>query len=122
MNHKKNTSDIIKKCPVCSFRWADREQFLSDPDIESIGYQFHFKNLQHGYFLFNHSCKGTLALPVSIFTDLYEGPVFSEKLTGSDECLNLCFDQFNVDPCPAKCECAFVREIIQIIKKWPKNR
>jgi hypothetical protein len=26
-----------------------------------------------------------------------------------------------VEPCPSQCECAYIREILQIIRNWPKN-
>jgi len=120
MNELKNAPHIFKECPICSYQWTDRKNFLSDPEIETIGYQVHFENLKLGCFLFNHTCKGTLTIPVDMFTDLYDGPVFTEKATVSDECPGHCLHRFNIEPCRAKCECAFVREIIQVIKDWPK--
>jgi len=107
----------FKVCPNCDFVWKNREDFLNDNKVSMIGYQVHFKNLTAGIFLFNHFCKGTLAIEVSSFKDLYDGPIFKERATGSDECPEYCLHKDNLDPCPAECECAFVREIIQIIKR-----
>ena len=106
----------FKVCPSCDFIWKNREDFLNDTGVEFIGYQVHFKELKAGLFLFNHSCKGTLAIKVSFFADLYNGPIFQKRATGTDDCSGFCLYEKNFDPCPVECECAFVREIIQIIK------
>jgi len=76
-----------------------------------------FNFIIHLIFLFNHSCKGTLGLEVSAFEDLYDGPIFQGRATGSDDCPGYCPHEDSLDPCLVKCECAFVREIIQILKK-----
>ena len=107
---------VYKVCTACGFQWATRDAFMKDPDLEIIGYQVHFEELSAGLFLFNHSCNGTLSLEANAFFDLYDGPIFSERKTGSDECEGHCLHRLDLDPCPAKCECAFVRDIIQTIK------
>ena len=107
----------FKVCPNCKFVWHNREEFMSDENVTIIGYQVRFKSLEEGFFLFNHSCRGTFAVMVRDFADLYDGPVFQERATGSDECPGHCLHKNALDPCPAKCECAFVREIIQILKR-----
>lgn len=112
---------IFKECSVCNFQWPLRKEFLRDPNIEIIGYQVHFEELTEGLFLFNHSCKGTLAITAKEFNDLYDGPIFAERATGSDDCPGHCLHQNDLDPCPAKCECAYVREIIQVIKHHEKE-
>jgi len=111
------TKDNFKICSNCGFEWKSREDFLNDHSVIIIGYQTNFKSLEAGIFLFNHSCKGTFGLEVSDFANLYDGPVFQERATGSDECPEYCLHKYTLDSCPAKCECAFVREIIQLLKK-----
>ncbi len=106
----------FKTCPNCGFAWNNREDFLIDDDVVIVGYQVHFKNLRAGIFLFNHSCKGTFALEVSSFEDLYDGPVFEKRATRSIDCNGYCLRKESLDPCAAECECAFVREIIQLIR------
>jgi len=115
-------NDGFKQCTVCGFRWSTRDQFLEDPNIELIGYQVNFGELLAGFFLFNHSCKTTLAILSEAFEDLYDGPVFSERAFGSAECPDRCLHEDDLSPCPVQCECAFVREIIQHVKNWPKRR
>jgi len=104
-------------CPNCNFVWDNRADFLDDSEVTIIGYQVHFKMLETGLFLFNHSCKGTFSLEVSAFNDLYDGPVFVERATGSDSCPGHCLHESLLEPCPAQCECAYVREIIRLLQK-----
>jgi hypothetical protein len=85
-----------------------------------IGYQPLFEKLTAGLFLFNHSCGTTLATPAEAFQDLYDGPIFTERLNGTEECGGHCLHEDDLGPCPAKCECAYVREIMQVILNWPK--
>ena len=110
-----------KQCPKCHDIWISREELLHDPDIQLLGYEVSFGGLVDGLFLFNHECGTTFALRVEDFEDLYDGPIFDEKLTGTDECPGYCLYKKNLKPCPAKCECAYVREIIQIINNYPKT-
>ena len=112
---------MFKRCPCCGTDWKLRSDFLEDADIDLVGYQEHFDELTAGLFLFNHSCKTTMAIHVDGFTDLYDGPVFSSRLNGSESCPELCLQEDNLESCRAECECAFVREILQIIREWPKK-
>jgi len=111
---------VFKKCPNCGYEWHNLENLLSDPETEIIGYQVNFLRLEAGYFLFNHSCKGTFSIQASQFKDLYDGPIFIKRETGSDKCPEYCLHRNELRPCPVHCECAYVREILQIIKNWPK--
>lgn len=115
-------SIVFKQCSTCTFNWTTRDRFLGDPDIEVIGYQVNFERLLAGFFLFNHACGTTLAILTKDFEDLYDGPVFKERATGSEACPGYCLHQNELGPCPVQCECAFVREIIQRINDWPKRR
>ncbi len=110
----------FKTCPNCGFVWETRNDFLSDASVFIIGYQAHFKDLSSGLFLFNHSCKGTLALKVSAFQDLYHGIVYKKRATGTDACPGYCLHEDILEPCSAECECASIREIVQILRK--KNK
>lgn len=112
---------IFKRCPTCGFVWSTRDHFLRDPALEIIGYQVNFKKLTLGFFLFNHSCKTSLAIRAVNFGDLYKGPIFQDRATGSEECPGYCLLEHELLPCPAQCECAYVREIVQIIKNCPKE-
>ena len=116
------TMKIFKKCTCCAFPWFSRTEFLQDRNTELIGYQANFSQLELGYFLFNHlTCESTIAIPAGLFKDMYAGPLFSERLTGTDACQGLCEDMDAIEPCHAQCECAYVREIMQIIRNGPKE-
>ncbi len=112
-------SPPFAQCPLCKRAWEARADFLADPQLKIIGYQAVFTNLAKGFFLFNHSCGTTLARPVEDFEDLYDGPIFAPRATGSDECPGYCLRKDELRACPAQCECAYVREVIQIILNWP---
>ena len=113
---------MFKKCPNCGFEWSSRRDFLDDPRLEIIGYQAQLEELTAGIFLFNHSCHGTLGIPAGCFEDLYSGPIFTPRATNTEECPGHCLQECDLDPCPVQCECAYVREIIQIIRNWPKRQ
>ena len=70
--------------------------------------------------MFNHSCKATLSMHANAFWDLYQGTFFTDRATGNDQCPGYCLHPDELSPCPAQCECAFVREILQVIKNWRK--
>ncbi len=111
----------FKTCSKCGFVWPERASFLIDPNLRLIGYQADFEELMAGTFLFNHVCKTTLAIKADDFQDLYDGPMFTERLEGTEECGGHCLHKDDLSPCPRKCECAYVREIVQVILNWPKQ-
>ena len=115
--------EIFKKCPACGFAWTSREQFLEDPELTLVGYQVNYKQLTAGLFLFNHTCMGsTLAIQALAFRDLYQGPVFTQRLNDSEACPGHCLHRKDLRPCPLQCECGYVRGILQVIRNWPKQQ
>jgi hypothetical protein len=115
-------NDPFKVCPFCATTWPSREAFLEDKDIQLVGYQVDFEELALGLFLFNHdTCKTTMAVRAFQLKDLYRGPVFEERKTGQKDCLGFCLRNSDLAPCPAECECAWVRGLLQVVRKWPKN-
>lgn len=111
----------FKNCPNCFAIWATRNQFLSDNDIVLVGYQVNFSKLHNGLFLFNHiSCGATLALYVGVFDDLFQGKKYDKPLTGTADCPGYCLYHGQLERCPAECECAYVRDVMQLIRQWPK--
>jgi hypothetical protein len=114
---------VFKKCTCCNHPWFSRDEFLEDRKLHLVGYQVNFGELELGYFLFNHlTCLSTIAVPAGMFRDLYDGPVFSERKTDTENCPGYCGDRDILDPCDQECECAYVREIIQVVQNWPKNK
>ncbi|MEI6787976.1 MAG: hypothetical protein WCL49_05805 [bacterium] len=114
----------FKTCSHCRHDWSTREKFLADPLVQIIGYQVNFDHLKAGLFLFNHlneHCLTTISLKVDEFSSLFTGDVFEDRLTGSAECPGYCLNKNSLKSCPAKCECNYVREVIQLILKYPKK-
>ena len=115
---------VFKKCSGCGHPWISREDFLSDSQVKLIGYQVHYEELETGYFMFNHlkpACLTTLGVHTGLFRDLYKGEVFHTRLSNSVKCPGYCQHSDNLKTCPEKCECNFVREVMQILLRWPKS-
>lgn len=110
----------FKKCRKCGYQWPSREAWLRDPALKMVGYQANFKALETGILLFNHSCRTTLAVHASEFKDLHDGPIFKERATGSESCPGHCLHKTDLAPCPVRCECSYIRHIIQLIEEYPK--
>ncbi len=118
---KKN---IFKTCPGCFHTWETREVFLSDQSLVLNGYKADFKDLEYGMFFFTHEiepCHSTMTLMVEDFRSLYSGATYKENKALSEECPRYCIDEEQLARCEALCECAFVREISQIIVDMQKN-
>ncbi len=113
--------DTFKVCPMCNSVWETRDKFLSDAGVALIGYQVFFEDLQAGLFLFNHSCGTTMGIEAGFFFDLHDGPIFRERAAGTKECGGHCLYKDDLDPCPARCDCAFARNVLQKVRHWQKN-
>jgi hypothetical protein len=114
-----NQQPPFARCSSCPAEWENRDSLLQDPEIIMTGYQVNFASLEAGWFLFSHcryGCGSTFAIKAGAFFDLYDGPIYQERKTGSEECPAYCLSQEKLDPCPALCECSFVRHIIQHIQ------
>ena len=111
---------MFRQCSNCMKKWQTRKDFIVDKDIRIIGYQVNFENLKAGLLYFNHSCKTTIAISADIFSDLYDGPIFKEQKTELDECPGYCLNKEELRRCRAECECAYIREIIQLFKPAEK--
>jgi hypothetical protein len=59
---------------------------------------------------------------VADFADLQAGPIFREKKKGTGECPGYCLHECNLSRCPAKCECAWVRDVLHRLSRWPKRQ
>jgi nitroreductase len=112
-------------CPDCGFSWEDRDLFLEDRKVELTEYRANFKNLPFGKFYFSHHGQAPesepLALPVAAFEDLYTGPVYRVRATGSLYCSGYCFDSRCFEVCNSICECSSVRETLRVVLEWPKK-
>ena len=112
----------FKTCRVCEKTWDSREEFIADVEVSTIGYQENVVNLEKGLFLFNHSCDGTLSIPVQAFSDLYMGPIVTQRKAGTEVCPGHCLHGTDLRPCPVECECNFVRVILQVLINTEKSQ
>ncbi|HPF98932.1 MAG TPA: hypothetical protein PLE77_02615 [Kiritimatiellia bacterium] len=112
---------MFKTCQMCGKTWRDRLEFLSDPELSLVGYQANLPDLSAGIFLFNHTCQTTMGIHAGEFLDLHDGPMFKAHMTETDDCPRYCLGERELRPCPAKCECAYVRDVLQVVKDWPKK-
>ena len=71
---------FFSKCTNCGFEWPSRNQFLEDRMVTIIGYQVNFDNLSMGFFLFNHSCKGTFSLRPDHLNHVIKAPSIKNVL------------------------------------------
>ena len=109
----------FKQCSGCGVTWETRDDFLADPDVGLTAYTVNFEQLVLGLFQFQHACGTGQTFRAEKFMDLYDGPVFQQRKTGSQDCPALCLHQYELGPCPSECECASVREVMCIIRHWP---
>lgn len=110
---------------MCAQTWIKRESFLSDHTLMINGYQADFTNLGKGYFFFTHNaegCNSTMALEVERFLDLNKGKPYLQRKTDMEGCPRYCLKENALDRCEEECECAFVREVIEIIAHMQKGR
>jgi len=117
------TKEIFKICPMCSTVWETRDDFLRDKSLHINGYGADFEKLEWSLFYFTHSkegCLSTLAIEAGKFLDLCSEKKFIKRRTGQDDCPGYCLEKDQLDRCSAMCECAFNREVIQIIKDRQK--
>lgn len=112
--------DIFKICPSCQREWKTQQSFILDEELELNGYSVDFEDLKEGLLFFTHKkkdCFSTLAMSVKYFINLYDGPFYPEKKIGAEACPGYCFDENQLERCDVLCEGAYVREIIDIIRK-----
>ena len=111
----------FKNCPMCNAKWQTRGDFLADHNLTVTGYMANFDRLELGIFLLDHmTCGTTLAIKASRFLDLYDGPVFTNRMTGTGTCPGYCLDKSELRPCTEECECAYVRQVLNRIINWGK--
>ena len=61
---------FFKVCPSCNKLWVSQIQFISDQNLELIGYKADFEKLEYGMFFFNHkieNCHSTLTIHAGSF-------------------------------------------------------
>ena len=117
---KGKVPSLFKVCPTCGHIWQSRNDFIMSDDVNIVGYQSNISDIEKGMFLFNHNvenCGSTIALRVRDFMDLYTGPTFLQPKVGTGECEKRCLEYSDIERCNANCRHAYIREIIQFLRK-----
>lgn len=112
--------NAFKSCPMCGEKWLTQDDFILDPLLEQMGYQADFIKPDEGLFYFTHkkeACFTTLAVKAREFRNLYSGEIYSQLNKGEEDCRLYCTDINQLGRCGAACKCAYIREIIHIIKE-----
>lgn len=116
---------MFKQCSTCHEVWETREDFLGEPTLRLVGYQVNFGELKAGFFMFNHDtdeCGTSLAIEAGEFTDMHKGPIFEDiRRESAESCPGYCDDSHRLDPCYQKCECSYVRDVLEQVRDWPKR-
>ncbi|MCX7762855.1 MAG: hypothetical protein RMJ81_07485 [Candidatus Kryptonium sp.] len=63
---------MFKKCPMCNNTWNTREEFLTDEEVQLVGYQKYMGVYGGGYLLFRHKtkfCGTTIAVKASFLSN-----------------------------------------------------
>ena len=118
-------SETFKICPMCATEWKTLNDFVNDQSLEINGYRADFEKLEWGLFYFTHQkqeCFSTMVIEANEFLSLYSGKEYTERRTGQEDCPGYCLDKEQLNRCDALCECAFNREVIQIIKERQSSR
>jgi len=115
----------FKTCTTCSTSWNTLDAFLADPQVELIGYQANMAALEEGMFCFIHqseTCGTTMAIPVKMFKTLSDLPVLAPSaISRPTDCMKLCLNEHELGECPEKCNCNWVRNIMQTIRSRKKT-
>ena len=122
---EKRERAVFKTCSACDMVWTRRAEMLADPYVQLVGYQVNLVEPGLGLLLFNHDleeCGTTFSIEAHDFRDLYQGEIYETKLFGTEECPEYCLHHGMLEACPRRCECAWVREVLTIIRNYPKQR
>ncbi len=108
----------FKKCTCCGNAWENLIDLIRDEQVQIIGYQPAFSDSYEGLFFFAHrdkECGTTIAIPVSCFANLYEGPEYTRQLACTELCNGLCQSFYDFGGCSKECEMRWVRDILEVL-------
>lgn len=123
MSGGRSDNGEFKRCSACSQVWQGRDDFFSDPEVALVGYQALGPDPEEGMLLFNHlgGCGTTMGMWVSKFEDMWSGTRHAELLRHSDACERHCYHTNDLERCSNSCSGAWVREVLQVVRHWPKD-
>jgi hypothetical protein len=107
-------------CRMCGKVWGSLDEVVADEDLALAGYQARFDRPSDGLILVTHDragCGTTMGFAVSVLRPLYEGPQHCERMALSETCSRQCLDENRLEVCGAACDMAWVREVMQSIRR-----
>jgi hypothetical protein len=110
----------FKECSCCSTSWESLAAFVLDSELTLEGYQPSFADPFEGWLLLTHNtpdCKTTLAVRTAQLRDLYDGPEYTERRTGTPGCPWLCIKENRLEECTMDCDMAWVRQVMQYLRR-----
>lgn len=119
-NHHFMTNEPYKTCRVCHATWPTLPDLVHDANLRVNGYQASFGTPEEGLILLTHEvpgCGTTLAVTAGSLQHLYFGPGYTETLAGSEYCEMWCLDENSVDDCEAPCAMAWIRHVLQYLRR-----
>ena len=111
-------ANAFKRCTCCGKPWENLSDLIRDEQVNIIGYQAAFSDSYEGLFFFSHAAAGcgtTIAIPVSCFASLYEGPEYTAQLASTELCNGLCQSFCDFGVCPQECDMRWTREVIEVL-------
>lgn len=119
-SHMRKTA-AFKKCHNCGYEWKEREELLTDPAIELLGYQVDTIHCKDGLILFNHRCQTTLAIKLSLLGDLCVAKICPHKKNGRGYRPSASLRSKAFPAAPQTDQESHVSEILKIVRAWPKR-
>ncbi len=110
---------VFKKCSCCGDEWPTLSDLIRDEQVKIIGYQAAFSDSYEGLFFFSHQtedCGTTIAIPVSCFEKLHDGPEYTQTLACTELCSGLCQSFYDFGTCPRECGMRWARDIISVLE------
>jgi hypothetical protein len=111
----------FKHCPTCNVLWRQQSQFLSDPEVKFLGFRPAATPESLALIVFNHArCDTRLTFTLETFAELTVFPILCASCAITHKDTDYCLAGASGRPCPALCICAFVHNVSESIRAWPK--
>ena len=109
-----------KSCPLCGRIWHAPADMVCDQTLKLNGYQADVPNPEKGLLLFTHEsdgCYSTIGVYAIDFRFMHDGIIYPECHFQQADCEGRCLDESDLEICHAHCCMAWVRDVIQYIRR-----
>ena len=111
---------LYKICSMCGKTWYRPADLVSDQLLRLNGYQAAVPDSEKGLLLFTHEvvgCYSTLGVPALDFRFMHHGLTYPECHFALLDCEGHCLDLSDLEVCRVQCCMAWVRDVIQYIRR-----